>query len=91
MWGIRIFTVPTTIGPHNTIGSLLPWIKWAHTIILSYDDAPDPEPEQAIRVHTVLLRSDRYDTIGTGSDDSIWCIRISTVQPTICPRNTISI
>ena len=91
MRGICIFTVPPTIGPHDTIGSLLPWIKWAHTIISSYDDASDPEPERTIRVHTVLLRRDHCDVIGPGSDDPIRCIRILTVQPTIRPRDTISI
>ena len=91
MRSIHIFTVPPTIGPHNTISSLLPWIKWAHTIILSYDDASNPEPNRAICVHTVSLRSDHYNVISPGSDDSIWCICILTIPPTIRPHDAICI
>ena len=48
-------------------------------MILSNCDNNDQEPEQTIRVHTVQLKSDRDDTIGTDSNGPIQGIRISTV------------
>ena len=59
-----------------------------------YDDigsghVPDQEPDQATRVYTASLKSDRYDTIGIDSDEPMQGIRISTVPPTIGPLDTI--
>ena len=48
-------------------------------MILSNCDNNDQEPERTICVHTVQLKSDRDDTIGTDSNGPIQGIRISTV------------
>ena len=66
--------------PLNQIGSYDKIVVWRCSL---------QEPEPTIRVHTIPLRSDRYNTIGTDSNKPIQAIHIFTIQPAIGPHDTI--
>ena len=53
IWAIHISIVPPAIGPCNSISSLIPWIKWAHTIIspVLFMSPYISKPTFASRVH----------------------------------------